>query len=136
MVTRPGTIGLMIKWKQVSGPVLALTYLGWFGIAAVFLVLLAFVAPLFEAACKDLGLSLPGDIVLLFAAARTMRGPAGLPAWACISLAPLAFLAIPMKREGKILAVTAITTALFFVLLAATGALFHAWWLIAAARAG
>ena len=63
-----------------------------------------------------------------------MRRPSGLLAWLCISLAPLAFLAFPMKREGKILAVTAITTGVFFVLLGAAGAIFHAWWLIAAAR--
>jgi hypothetical protein len=126
----------MIWWKQLSGPVLALTYLGWLGIAMVTLIVVALMAPFFEANCKDLGLSLPGDVVLLFAAARAMRAPAGILAWFFISLAPLAFLPIPMKREGKILAVTVITTVVFFFLLAASFALLHAWWLITSARNG
>jgi hypothetical protein len=124
----------MIEWKRLSGPVLALTYLGWFGMAAICLVVLAVMTPIFEMQCKDLGLALPGDVVLLFAAARATRTSAGLLATAGLTLAPLAFLAIPSRREWKILAVTVVTTAVFVGLLAVAGVLFHAWWLISAAR--
>jgi hypothetical protein len=125
----------MIEWKRISGPILALTYVGWFGIVLAFPVVLAILAPFFEAACKDLGLALPGDIVLLFAAARGTRSAGGALAWVCISLAPLALLAYPAKREWKILSVTVIATVFFFLLIAVTGVFFHAWWLISAARA-